>query len=174
MSTSIKIKLNPFTIIVIWIVGCFLFTIITMILLGISTPGGEQKPLTFLGTMIPVTVYGVLALSILTIPFYPKWVKEKWFINLSFIILCSLFIYKDWKENQKSHSQYDEITTAVKGSDGVYSQKIQYYGTDLKKIRSISFTLNNKKDSVWTTYAEDGSIIKQEKYKADTLIEIIK
>jgi antitoxin component YwqK of YwqJK toxin-antitoxin module len=56
----------------------------------------------------------------------------------------------------------------------VYSQKIQYYGTDLKKIRSISFTLNNKKDSVWTTYAEDGSIIKQEKYKADTLIEIIK
>jgi hypothetical protein len=174
MNTSIKKKLNPFTIIVIWIVGNLLFTLLTMALLGFLTPGGEQKPLAFLGTMIPVTVYGVLALSILTIPFYSKWVKRKWFINLSFIVLSGLFIFRNWKENQEMHLQYDEITTVVKGSKGVYLQKTQYYGVNLKKIRSISFILNNRKDSIWTTYAEDGSVIKQEKYKADTLIEIIK
>jgi hypothetical protein len=174
MNTSIKKKLNPFTIIVIWIVGNLLFTLVVMVILGLLTPGGEQRPLSFLGATIPVTVYGVLILSILTIPFYPKWVKEKWFVNIGFIILCGLFIFMNIKENQDTHLQFDEKTTVVKGSKGVYLQKTQYYGVNLKKIRSISFIFNNKKDSVWTTYAEDGTITKQEKYRADTLIEVIK
>jgi hypothetical protein len=173
MSTIIK-KLNPLKIIVIWIAGSFLFTVIAMILLGVSTPGGEQKPLTFLGSMIPITVYGILALSIFTVPFYPQWIKKRWYINFAFIVLCGAFIYKDWKENQRLYSQYDEITTPIRVNNATYLMKTQYYGSDLKKIRSISFTLNEKKDSIWTTYAEDGNIIKQEKYKNDTLIETIK
>lgn len=172
MSAFIK-KLNPFKIVIIWITGSFLFTIIGMIMLGLSTPGGEQAPLTFLGEMIPITVYGVLALSILTIPFYLKWVREKWFINLSFIALCSLFIYKDWKENKKK-PDYSSSIIKETVNNKEYEKKIEYYSNDFKKIRSISFTLNNKKDSIWITYAEDGSIIKQERYKNDTLIETIK
>jgi hypothetical protein len=168
-----KKRLNPFTIIVFWMVGCVLFTIVGMILSGISTSGGEQIPFTFFSNMIPVTIYGVLALSIITIPFYIKWVKEKWFINLFFIVFCCLFIYKDRMETKKIPDySFSVITQTVNNRE--YEKKIEYYGHDFARIRSISFTLNNKKDSIWTTYAENGSIIKQEKYKADLLVELIK
>ena len=144
-----------------------------MILLGVSTPGGEQLPLTFLAEVIPIIVYVVLALSLLTIPFFIQWVKRRWFVNIAFMILSCLFIYTNWAENQESHLQYDMITTPIKIGGKVYFKKVEYYGSDLRQIRSISFILNGKKDGIWVTYDTLGHIIEQKEYRNDSLIQIL-
>ncbi len=166
-------KLNPLNIIVFWIMGCVLLTIVAMILLGISTSGGEQMPFVFLSKMIPITIYGVLVLSILSIPIYFRWVQKRWFINLFFIVLCSLYVYKERKAKSKvPNYSFSIIKQTVNNKE--YEKRIEYYGNDFGRIRSISFTQNNKKDSIWTVYSETGSIIEQVKYNSDTLIEKIK
>ncbi len=164
-------KLNPFRIILIWIIGSISFIVAAMIMLGVSTPGGEQAPFTILGKMIPIIVYGVLFLSIITIPFYLSWFRRKWYINFVLIILCIAFIYKDQRENLKQKMKYDEITIPVAVNNKVYFKKTQYYGSDYKKIRSISYTINHQKDSEWVTFSENGAIIERIKYKNDSLVK---
>ncbi len=140
-------------------------------LLSVSTPDGEQKPFIFLSRMVDILVYGVMILSIITVPLYPKWVKEKWIINLSFFCLSSFLIYLGTRNQVRT--QYSESIIKLDVNSKEYIKKIEYYG-EYNKVRSISFTCKNKKDSIWTTFDEDGSLIKQEKYKDDTLVEKIK
>jgi hypothetical protein len=60
-------RINPLTILILWVVGCLVFALIVMIILAETRPGGEQAPLTFLSKFIYVIIYRLLILSILTI-----------------------------------------------------------------------------------------------------------
>lgn len=156
-------KMNPLYLILAWLVLAAVFTIICMIFLGISVPGGGQRPFTFLGKAIPIIVYGVLVIAIVSTPFYFEWIKKYWYVNLFFITACIMFAYKDWRETNKNSYYTDIKTITINGRD--YEQTTQYYDSKSTKIRSMSYYLNGKKDSTWTVYAEDGSIINQKKYK---------
>jgi hypothetical protein len=161
-------KTNPMGLILIWLAVALTTTIICMIILGISTSGGEQKPSTFLGRAIPIIVYGTLFIAIVSIPFYLEWLKKHWYINLFFIAGCTIFIIKDHIEENKN--SYYENTKIVTINDKNYEQIMQYYDGKFTKIRSISFYLNGRKDSTWTVFGKDGAVIIQEEYKDGQLI----
>ena len=164
-------KLNPLIIIILWVLGCSLLTLIIMIILGVTTPGGEQQPLTFLSMMISVIVYGILVLAIFTIPFYSAWSRKYWWLHAVLIISCSLIIFISGKNKVKTEFTESDIDIFVNGKK--YLKRIKYYDNDLK-IRSITFMNNDKKDSIWTIYSKDGHVISRLKYKNDILIETLK
>jgi hypothetical protein len=168
----VLMQLNPFKIICLWIIVCVIFSIIAMLTLAGSTSGGEQAPLSLLGYMIPITIYGVLTLSIFTIPFFKSWVKQFWYVNVVGIIIGAAFALEDWKQN-KNQPKYSYSLTHLSINEKDYYQKIEYYD-GFNKIRSISFCSQNKKDSLWIVYDENGKIIQQDVYKNDTLIKKIK
>ena len=165
-----KNKFDPFLVICIWLGGGILI-IIVAILMGINFPETSEKPLIFLSVMIPITVYGTLILSILTIPFYSKSGKGKWYLNLIFIIPCCLFVYKDWQEKQDRYYSASETKEIVNNKE--YEKTIEYYGRDFQQIKRVSFTHNDMKDSIWTFYDVRGKIIKSVRYRNDTLIKRI-
>lgn len=168
---KLKKKLNPLIIIIGWVVCSLVFTIIVMIELGINTPGGEQKPLIFFTKFLNVVIYGVLFLALLTIPFYIEWSKKYWAIHTFIIIACSLIIFFGIENKVKTKYMESDIDIIVNGKK--YVKMIEYYD-DNSKIRSITFTYNNKKDSIWTVYSKNGDVISRLRYKEDTLIEKLK
>ncbi|MEO7210196.1 MAG: hypothetical protein ABIY35_04555 [Chitinophagaceae bacterium] len=163
-------KVNPLSLILGWLVLAIVFSVIYMIFLGVSTPGGEQRPFTFLGKAIPIIIYGILIIAITSIPIYIEWIKKFWYINLFFIAACVIFIIKDRIEENKDPYFTSTKIIMLNGKD--YEQTIQYYNSKSTIIRSISFHLNGKKDSTWTVFAEDGKIISQEKYKNGKYINV--
>lgn len=168
-------NLNPVKIIIILIIMLVIVAIVGYFYLGITSPQGEQRPLSFVAQIIPISIYLILFASIITIPIYFKWVKKWWFINLIFISFCLAFIIEDNKKSQEMKLFYNEINTTIKVNGTLLNKKTQFYGPGLNNIRSVSFTsFDHKKDSIWTTYARDGSIIEQERFKNDSLIEKIK
>lgn len=164
-------KLNPIKIIGGWVLIMIMVDIIVIPILFYKTVGGEQKPLTFLMESITITAYGIFFLSIATGIIYYKRLKQFWILNSIFIFLSGLYIVHEIKGHKISYS-YNEHTELIDGFEIRIKKK--YYSLNPEKIRSISYWKNEKKDSLWTTYAKDGNIIKQEKYRADTLIETIK
>lgn len=161
-------KINPLTILISWVVGCIVFALIVMIILGKTTPGGEQAPLTFLGKFIHVIIYGALILSILTIFLFSKWSKKYWIVQAASISVCCFLIFAGWKNSV--HVKY--LTTSVDTIIGSreYTKQYEYY--DNQSLRSISFFYDGKKDSIWTTYSPSGNIISRLRYREDSLIEV--
>ncbi len=157
-----------------WIIASILTMILVSFIIGATTPDVEQLPLTFVAQTVPVIIYVTLGLAIITVPFYRHWVKKHWMVNLTFIILCSLVIRANSVEQNEPNYSSETKILRVNGKD--YTKTVEYYYLDTvhEKIRSISYTLNDLKDSIWTTYAEDGKIIKQEIYKNDALVQKIK
>jgi len=143
-------------------------------ILSINTSGGEQVQMAVIAEMIPVIIYVTLALAIITIPFFKTWIKKRWWVNATVIIFCSAITGADIYERNLIRYDSDSETITMNGKE--YVKTTEYYDHEIvhEKIRSISFTLNDKKDSIWTTYAEDGKIIQQEIYKNGTLIKKIK
>lgn len=164
-------KLNPLILIIIWVIGCLLLSVIIMFYLGNNSSGGEQKPLVFFSKFIYVIIYGILGLAIFTIPFYKRWSKKFWLIHAGFILSCSLLIILGERNHVKTECDESDIILFSNGK--TYTKRIDYYD-DGKKIRSISFLLNDKKDSIWTVYSKDGDVISRLKYKNDILIETLK
>lgn len=170
-------NLNPLKILIYWLIFCIIITVGGMILLGVATTGGEQKPLLFLVFMLKVTVYSIFIISILSIPFYLQWVRKYWYVNLCFLALSSWIIFLSWmgdRENQFLENQKGSITTNEIVNGKTYKKTVVYYEGKFEHIKSVSFRLQNKKDSIWTTYSDDGRILTQEQYMNDSLIKIIK
>ena len=164
-------QLNPKKIIFYWLLASVIFSIVGFIDLGVSTSGGEQSPLTFLATMIPTMAYGVLILSIVTIPFFWQWIKQRWYFNLISFLLSFGLVVVNYFQGKYNYDPYDGEAVTIKVNGRVYSKVIEYYGTKKdKKIRSIGFLLGDKKDSSWTTFDQNRSIISQEFYRNDSLI----
>lgn len=165
-----KTRLNPVKILGLWILSMLILTPCFMYVSNIGASGGEQKPLTTLATMIAVTIYGAAFISALTPLFFKKWFKRNWWyiiiILVTFIPVIGLI--KDMLTADPY--SYSEKTKEINGD--TFLIKTEYYDdNEFKKIRSISYWKNNKKDSTWTTYSENGNIISQETYRNDTLIK---
>jgi hypothetical protein len=163
-------KINPLAILIAWVVGCLVFAVIVMIILGKTTPGGEQAPLTFLGNFIYVIVYGLLVLSILTIFLFRTWSKKNWVVQAVSISLCCWLIIAGAGNNIDSEYSFMRVDTIIGNKE--YIKQYEYY--DNRSLRSISFFYNNKKDSVWTIYSESGKVISSLRYKEGSLVEVIK
>lgn len=164
--------LNPIKIIGVWVLNMIIVDIIVIPILFAKTVGGEQRPLTFLMESFNVTAYGIFILSILTGALYFRWLKKFWFISLMFFLLSGFYIAQDIRRKTETPYSFNEKTESIKGVE--IKIKREYYSLNPEKIRSINYLKNEKKDSIWTTYSEEGNIIKQEKYKDDTLINRIK
>lgn len=161
--------MNPLYLILSWLILSVVSTAIGMIILGISTPGGEQRPFSILGSALPVIVYGILIISVVSVPFYFKWVKKYWYINLFFITTCIIFIFKNINERNENIYYTDIKEVMVNGKN--YEQIIQYFDSKSTKIRSVSFYLNGRRDSTWIIFDKDGKIISQETYINGKLID---
>jgi hypothetical protein len=137
--------------------------------LVLTTPDGEQLPMEFIARMIPITVYVTLAIALITLPIYKVWVRKYWYKQLLVILLCSAFACVEIITRLSEDGYNMSIETInVNGTD--YEKTTKYYDSNSTVIRSISFTRNNKKDSTFTIYAKDGSIIQQRRYKNGTLL----
>lgn len=170
MQTRLNSKLNPITILGIWTVLMIVLTPILMFTSNIGASGGEQKPLTTLATMIVVAIYGAAIITVLTPFVFRQWFKKNWWFNFVIILTIIPAAFDTWdKYSQSPYSVY-ETTQEING-DTIVTKTEYYDGNDFKKIRSISFIKNNKKDSTWVTYSDKGKIIKQETYRNDTLVK---
>lgn len=163
-------KINPLTILILWVVGCLVFALIVMIILGETTPGGEQAPLTFLGKFVYVIIYGLLILSILTIVLFRKWSRKYWLVQAVSISLCCYIIIAGEINSGSSVYSLTRVDTVIGNRE--YIKQYEYY--DNGSLRSISFFYNNKKDSIWIIYSKSGKIISSSRYKEGSLKEVIK
>jgi len=152
-------RINPLTILISWVAGCSVFALTVMVILGKTTPGGEQAPLTFL-----------LILSILTIFLFRKWSKKYWIIQAILISLCCYLIVSGERNNADAAYSFTRVDTTIGNKQ--YIKQYEYY--DNRSLRSISFFYNNKKDSIWTIYSESGKVISSLRYKEGSLVETLK
>lgn len=169
MQTRLKGKLNPIIILGVWTALMIVLTPIFMFISNIGASGGEQKPLTTLATMILVTLYGLTILSIATAIIFRQWFKKNWWF-IFVIVLTIIPTAKDlWDSNSKYSYSFNKVTQEING-DTIVTKTEFYNESNFTKIRSISIWKNNKRDSTWVTYSETGGIIKQERYRNDSLV----
>ena len=121
--------------------------------------------------MIPVIVYGVFLLSGVTVPFFLKWIKTKWYVNLIFFLLSLGLIIGNYLQEKQYSQYYDEISTPIEVDGNQYDKVIQYYNKKNKLIRRIGVELDGEKDSTWTTFDRNGEIISVEYYRNGSLIK---
>src|ERR1700743_2521971 len=118
-------RINPLIILVSWVVGCLVFSVIVMIILGLTTPGGEQAPLTFLGKFIYIIVYGLLILSILTIFLFRKWTRKYWIVQAAAISLCCYLLIAGASNNIDTIHSFTRVDTTIGGRE--YIKQYEYY-----------------------------------------------
>jgi hypothetical protein len=164
-------KLNPFKLILIWTIGLFIFSTITIVILFTTTSGGEQSPLIFLSRIIIVGIYGILILSIVTAFMYKSWFRNNWYVNVLFFMVSLILILNF--ESFKEASEYGIKEKTFYVEDDVINIKREYYSFEPEKIRSESFWKNGEKDSIWTIYDYNGDIIQSEQYKNGKLVKMI-
>ncbi len=151
-----------------WLILMVVLTPLFMFISNVGASGGEQKPFTTLATMILVTILGTAIISVLTPFFFREWFRKNLWFTIFIIITIipiSIFIWQFYFENQYNS---EETTIKIDGSE--IDSKIEYYDNDNKKVRSISFWKNGKRDSIWTTYSLDGKVIKMKKYNDGKLL----
>lgn len=164
-------RLNPIKLILYWMTIVLITTVIGMIFLSASSSGGEQSPMTFLGKMLPIVLYGVLTISILSFFLFKVWLRKFWLLNLLITIVSGYLLYMNEKNNSSTHIEYGtaDMKTII-GKDTLYYKK-EYYNLDKEVLRSESYWKNGKKDSIWRVYSENGNLIREEVYKNDSLIK---
>jgi len=105
----------------------------------------------------------------LVIPFINySWFRKHWYINLAFLFISSIYLFQDLRSSGENIFGFDEKTKTVDGSE--VRIRTEYYSVTPKKIRSLSYWKDGKKDSVWVTFSEDGKIIVKQVFKNDKLI----
>jgi hypothetical protein len=160
---------NPLRIIGIWVMAVIVINVIVLPILFYNTVGGEQNSLIFLMNSLKTGAYGLFILCLI-IPFVKYgWFKKFWYINFTFVLISGTYLVQDLKSAHKRDFSFDEEAKTTEGND--IKMKTEYYSYTLKKIRSLSYWKNGKKDSIWLTFSEDGTIIGQQKFRNDTLIK---
>jgi len=69
------------SIYVIWSAISAFTLLVVPIILGLTSSGGEQKPLNWIAYSIVPIIWGYLLISISTTLFFHRWTKEHWYIN---------------------------------------------------------------------------------------------
>jgi magnesium-transporting ATPase (P-type) len=168
MQKGLKTKLNPIIILGVWIVFMMILTPVCMYISNIGASDGEQKPLTTLATMFVVAIYGAAIFSIVTPLLFRHWFKKNWWFSFVIILTIIPVAYDFWDKHSRSPYSSSDINTNINGDE--IRTKTEYYD-DFKTIRSISIWKNNKRDSVWKVFSNEGGIINQQTFRNDTLLE---
>lgn len=164
-----KKRITPPAIIGLWLGGCLLYTVIGFFYLADTTPGGEQAPITLVAHMLYIAIYGMLVLTIATIPLFWPWARQRWYVMAQFAVVGFAFMAIDIYHRLQD-TGFSEIKEDVRSGNHVYEKTTQYYGPDFTHVRSISFQRDGKKDSTWTIWAQDGTVITSERYKDGALV----
>ena len=159
-------KLNPIKILVIWLVTSIAISAFSIFNSGESA-GGEQIPLTTIANFPILFITGAFIITLFSLFFYREWLRSnKWGYALFVIILVPMLFML--KENTSNKYSFKEEFDIINGDS--ITQRTEYYNIDIGKVRSVQFFKNNKKDSIWKTYSNNGNLIKMQTYKSDTLI----
>jgi hypothetical protein len=67
---------------ILWAIIAGVAIVVVPLILGLTSSGGEQKPLTWIALAIEPIVWGFFFLSVLTTLIFQDWVKRYWYINL--------------------------------------------------------------------------------------------
>lgn len=167
-------KYIPIQVTIYWVIIVVVIGFLSGIIANSNASGGEQKLFTYIAYSIAIALVGVILINLGTLIFYPAQDTKTRLLSLCFIIVSLIFLYPLLK--RVVASQYDIVEkTRYNGSDKI-DIKIEYYtSADTSRVvRSESFWKNGKKDSVWTIYEKDGSILKKLRYKNDVLVENLK
>jgi hypothetical protein len=147
------------------------FTITCCIILGLTTPAGEQLPLIFLVIMFYVTAFVILFLFIFFAFYEGEWSKKHRVLNVSTIVICAFILITGFLKWVDSDSRYAITSHVITVNGEKYTKVVEYYDNEQTSIRSISFFLNKMKDSTWVVYDTTGHILIQKKYKKGKAIE---
>ncbi len=157
-----KIRNNPGKLFGVWLLTMLVLTSIFAILSEIGASGGEQRFFSTLSFMLLLTVVGIAVIAVL-IPFiYKQWFKS----NIQALILLIVIIVIPalgfvWMRYFEDPYSYIESTRYVGGD--IIEIKKEFYD-DANQLRSVSYIINGRKDSIWTTYDRQGKVIEQKKY----------
>jgi Na+/melibiose symporter-like transporter len=162
-------KLNPLKLLIGWTLLMILLTPIFVYTSSIGSIGGEQKPLTTLVAMPLLAVIGAAVICIVTPFIFKSWFKSnKWFIALALFILIPTIIFS-WQYYFETPYSYVQKFEEIDGNK--FEIKTEYYDGENKVVRSNSFWKNGKRDSSWTVLSKDGTVISEEVYRNDSLVE---
>ena len=154
-------SLNPLVIMRIWVLLVLISDLIFVPYYIYHSSGGEQKPLTYLASSITIAIGGIFILSILAVILYFRWFKQYWFVNCIIFLVSGFYLFTIL--NKETNYSFAETNDSIGGNE--IRKRIEYYDMDKNEVRSISYWKNGIKDSVWTIYSKNGSILQQERYK---------
>ncbi|GAB3830137.1 hypothetical protein [Pontibacter rugosus] len=67
---------------ILWAIVTGFSIVVVPLILGLTSSGGEQKPLIWIAFALKYIILGFMLLSILTTLVFKEWVKKCWHINL--------------------------------------------------------------------------------------------
>lgn len=160
-------KTNPFML--FKIIGIMMIVLIPITYFFFSKALGLVAVL-IIEVIIVIAIIGASIISFATPFYYKSWFQSnKWFvliIGFWLVVLIRLAIYL-WPilfdSSNPMFSRYQNI-------NGNRIQIVTEYYNDDNAPKIKKYWKNGKKDSTWTTFAKDGTIIKEELYRNDTLI----
>ncbi len=167
-----KLYKNPLRVIITTFITCVSVGMAGAPIADIGHSGGEAVGLTFFAVTIHATWYITVAAAIITLFFYRDWVKKYWYKN-AIVITVGLGVIVSGliEQNSENYSLHSE-TVAANGIEWLKTTEYYPGSFDSRHIRSISFLLNDDiKDSTWTTYAQDGTVLVQKLYIHGKLIK---
>ena len=156
-------KLSAVSVTVYWSIIVLVSGFIIGILANSNASGGEQTRF----TSIVVTLVGTVLINIFFL-FFSKSNNLTRYLSF-FLIVVSLVILYPFS-SAFVFNKYDIVEeTTFSGLDRI-DKKIEYYkGSDV--IRSESYWKNEKEDSIWIVYDNNGKVIKKENYRNGKLLE---
>ena len=84
---------NPLKLVFAWFLASIGVTLFIALIAGLSTPGGEQWPLTIVAKAMIVIPAGGLILSLASPFFYKAWSKKYWYLVVLLAVLFSIPVY---------------------------------------------------------------------------------
>ena len=161
--------LNPFKIIIAWIILCIIVGLFVLLFSSSNKSGGDKSILTSFAYFLLTIVDGVILLSIITPFFYKNWFKKYWYINTIVLILGLIAVLP--LVNGVVWNNYDILEESSKVGNDMIDIKKEYYSKNNKQLRSESYWRNGKKDSIWIIYNKNGEIIKKDSYRNNYLVK---
>ena len=79
---------------ILWAIVTGISIVVVPLILGLTTSGGEQKPLIWMALVIEPILWGFMLLSVLTTLMFQEWAKKYWYINLLVFSLTAWILFR--------------------------------------------------------------------------------
>lgn len=172
----LRIKKSAAWITIYWFIISLSFGIILGLIAESNASGGEQKLFTYIADSLLIGFIGMALINTYSLLFGNNLNKDRGssiaLLVIALIILIPIifgtFFNKYIIEEQTRYNGSNEIDI-----------KKEYYPQNkindtVRHIRSEKFWENGKRDSTWSVYAKDGSLMSRRKYSNGKLIETTK